>query len=107
MINYSNLDKFYTGIEMPVIMNCGGMLLELGENINSLFYKLTDDYYADVNHDGRVVQVLRKGAVITSNYVLDGDSLVQVKTKRELNKNSNFVKRLTFKPTNYNKIKSK
>lgn len=107
MINYGDLDKFYIGVEMPVIMNCGGMLLELGENINSLFYKLTDDYYADVNHEGRVVQVLRKGAVIRSAYVLDEDSLIQVKSKRELNKNSNFVKILTFKPTNYNQIKSK
>ena len=106
MINYGDLDKFYIGVEMPVIMNCGGMLLELGENINSLFYKLTDDYYADVNHKGRIAQVLREDSVIRSHYVLAEDSLVQIKSKRDINKNSNFVKRLTFKPTNYPQFKS-
>ena len=40
MIDYNDLDKFYTGIEMRVIMNCGGMPLELGEDISSLFYKI-------------------------------------------------------------------
>ena len=107
MIDYSDLDKFYIGVEMPVIMNCGGILLELGEDISSLFYKPSDNYYADVNHKGRVVQVLRTGAIITSNYVLDEDRLIQVKSKQEINDNCKFVKRLTFKATDYNYIKSK
>lgn len=107
MINYNDIDKFYTGIEMPVIMNCGGMFLEVGENIDSLFYKINDDYYADVNHKGRLVQVLRMGTPITSSYVLEEDSLVPVKNKQEIIKNSDFVKRLTFKPINYKQSQSK
>ena len=106
MIDYNDLDKFYTGIEMRVIMNCGGMPLELGEDISSLFYKINEDYYADVNHKGRIAQVLREDSIIRSHYVLAEDSLVQVKSKRDINKNSNFVKRLTFKPTNYHQFKS-
>lgn len=101
MIDYNELDKFYTGIEMPVISNCGGMLLELGEDFKSLFYKIDDDHYADVNHKGRIVQVLRKGAVITSHYVVVEESLVQIKNKHDINKSSNLVKRLTFKKSNY------
>lgn len=107
MIDYNELDRFYVGSEMPVIMNCGGILLELGEDINSLFYKLDEDFYADVNRQGRLVQVLRKGAVITSHYVLDENNIVQVISKREIKRNSSLVKRLTFKPTNYKQIKSK
>jgi len=103
MIDYKDLDKFYVGVAMPVISNCGGLFMELGEDISSLFYKLNEDYYADVNHKGRIVQVLRKDAVITSKFVLDKESLAQVNSKRELNKNSHFVKRLMFKPTNYSK----
>ena len=101
MINYNELDRFYIGSEMPVIANCGGIFLELGEDINSLFYKIDDDYYADVNHQGRLVQVLKTGAVITSHYVLDENNIVQVINKQELKKNSSLVKRLTFKPTSY------
>ena len=82
MIDYNELDRFYVGSEMPVIMNCGGIFLELGEDINSLFYKLDEDFYADVNHHGRLVQVLRKDAVITSHYVLDENNIVQVISKR-------------------------
>lgn len=107
MIDYNELDRFYVGSAMPVIMNCGGIFLELREDINSLFYKLDDNYYADVNHQGRLVQVLRKGAVITSHYVLDENNIFQVKSKHELNKKSSLVKRLTFKPTNYKYNKSK
>jgi len=107
MIDYNELDKFYTGIEMPVITNCGGIFLELGNDISSLFYKLDEVHYADVNHKGRVVQVLKEGTVITSNYVLVENSLVQVGNKHEINKNSNLAKRLTFKSSNYDIKKSR
>lgn len=101
MIDYNELDKFYTGIEMVVISNCGGMFLELSEDIKSLFYKLDEDHYADVNRKGIVAQVLREGTIIKSPYVIQEDSLVQVSSKQQLNKNANLVKRLTFKKSNY------
>lgn len=101
MIDYNELDKFYTGIENPVIQNCGGIFLELGEPVKSLFYKLDDDHYADVNRKGIIAQVLREGTVVKSHSVIQEDTLVQVSNKQELNKNANFVKRLTFKKSNY------
>lgn len=101
MIDYNELDKFYTGIENRVIQNCGGVFLQLDEPVKSLFYKLDDDHYADVNRKGIVAQVLREGAIIKSHYVIQEDSLVQVSSKQQLNKNANLVKRLTFKKSNY------
>lgn len=101
MIDYNELDKFYMGIAIPVLTNAGGMFLELGEDINTLFYKLNDDYYADVNHKGRIAQVLRKKTIVTSSYIVPESSLTQVRTKEEINKHTNLVKRLTFKPSNY------
>lgn len=100
MIDYGELDKFYTGVAIPVITNAGGILLELGDDINTLFYKLDDDHYVDVNNKG-VAQVLRKGSVITSCYVVPEESLTQVKTKTEIVNNTSLVKRLTFKSSDY------
>ena len=102
MIDYSELDKFYTGVAIPVLTNAGGMFLELGDDINTLFYKLNDDHYVDVNNKG-IAQVLRKGNIITSNYVVAEESLSQVKTKKEVANNTSLVKRLTFKSSNYTK----
>ena len=107
MIDYKDLDKFYIGIEWPVIMNCGGIDCELGESGSALFYKISDDIYADVNNKGRIVQAFRKGIIVTSSYILDEESLVQVKNKQEIIKNSSFVKRMTFKSTNYNQSRFK
>lgn len=101
MIDYSELNKFYVGTQFPVIMNCGGMLLELGEDVKSLFYKINDDHYADVNRRGIVVQALRKRAIIRANYVIQEDSLIQIDSKQKLNKNANLVKKLTFNKSNY------
>lgn len=101
MIDYNELDKFYTGIENRVIQNCGGVFLQLDEPVKSLFYKLDDDHYADVNRKGIIAQVLRKGTAVKSPYVIEEDTLVQVSSKQELNKNANPVKRLTFKKSNY------
>ena len=49
MIDYNELDKFYTGVVIPVLTNTGKILLELGDDINTLFYKLAGSYYVDVN----------------------------------------------------------
>ncbi len=100
MIDYNELDKFYTGVAIPVLTNAGGIFLELGDDINTLFYKLDEDHYVDVNNKG-IAQVLRKGSVITSGYVVPEDSLTQVKTKKEVVNNTSLVKRLTFKSSNY------
>lgn len=100
MIDYNELDKFYIGVAIPVLTNAGGILLELGDDINTLFYKLDEDHYVDVNNKG-IAQVLRKGSVITSGYVVLEDSLTQVKTKKEVANNTSLVKRLTFKSSNY------
>ncbi len=35
MIDYEQIDKFYTGLEMPVLANYGGVFLELGDVIRS------------------------------------------------------------------------
>ncbi len=102
MIDYNELDKFYTGVAIPVLSNAGGILLELGYDIDTLFYKLDENYYVDVNNK-RIAQVLRKGSVITSNYVVPEESLTQVKTKREVINNTSLVKRLTFKSSSYTK----
>jgi len=107
MVDYKDLDKFYIGIEWPVIMNCGGIYCELGESCSALFYKISDDIYADVNNKGRIVQAFRKGTIVTSSYILDEESLVQVKNKQEIIKNSSFIKRMTFKSTNYNQSRFK
>lgn len=101
MIDYSELDKFYTGTIIPVLTNVGGIFLELGDNINTLFYKLNEDQYVDINHKGIVAQVLRDGSIITSCYVVPENSLNQVKTKKEVTNNTSLVKRLTFKSSNY------
>ena len=101
MIDYNELDKFYVGIGNPVIQNCGGVFLTLGEPVKSLFYKLDDDHYEDVNRKGIVAQVLRDGIAVKSPYIVQEETLVQVSSKQELNKNANPVKRLTFKKSNY------
>lgn len=101
MIDYNELEKYYTGVAIPVITNAGGIFLELGDDIKTLFYKLDEDHYVDVNNRG-IAQILRQGSVITSNYVVPEDSLAQVKAKRKINNNSSLVKRLTFKPSKYN-----
>ncbi len=100
MIDYNKLDKFYTGVAIPVLTNAGGIFLELGDDITTLFYKLDEDHYVDVNSK-RIAQVLRKGSVITTCYVVPEDSLTQAKTKREVVNNTSLVKRLTFKSSNY------
>lgn len=102
MIDYQQLDRFYTGISMPVIMNAGGMLLELGEDTPSLFYKLDDEHFADVNRKGVIAQVLKKGSIITSHYVLQEESIQPVRNRKEIVKSSRMVKRLQFNPSNYN-----
>ncbi len=102
MIDYSELDRYYTGTAIPVLANAGGMLLELGEDINTLFYKLDGDHYADVNNK-RIAEVLRRGSVITSHYVVLEDSLVQVGTKKDVTRNASLIRRLTFNPTDYSK----
>ena len=42
MIDYNELEKYYTGVAIPVITNVGGIFLELGDDIKTLFYKLTN-----------------------------------------------------------------
>lgn len=100
MIDYNELDRFYTGVAIPVLANAGGILLELGDDINTLFYKLDDDHYVDINNK-RIAQVLRKGSIITSNYVVPEESLTQARTKKEITSNTSLVRRLTFKSSNY------
>ena len=100
MIDYSELDKFYTGTIIHVLTNAGGMFLELGDDIKTLFYKLDDEHYVDVNNKV-IAQVLRKESIITSNYVVPEKSLSQITTKKQITKNTSLIKRLTFKPSNY------
>lgn len=101
MIDYNELEKYYTGNIIPVIANCGGMFLELGEDIPTVLYKLDDRCYADVLHERRVAQTFGNGALVTSSYVVDEDSLVPVSTKEEIKENVGVIRRLTFKPDNY------
>ena len=101
MINYDELDKYFTGICAPVIMNAGGVFLELGEDSSSLFYKIDEDYYADVNNPGIVAQRLGDNSIIRSNYVLFEETIAPVKSRNHLKDNSLLIRRLTFNPAKY------
>lgn len=101
MVDYNELEKYFKGKCSPVIMNCGGILLELGEDYETVFYKLCDGYYADVNNNGRVVQAIREGSPVLSHFILEENSLEPVKDVSDLNRNTYFIKRLTFTPSNY------
>ncbi len=95
MIGYAELDRFYTGTSARIIGNTGGIVLELGEDSDTLFYKIDDDYYYDVNSK-HVAQVLRTGCVITTKYLVIENTLVKVKNRKEVNNNAPLVKRITF-----------
>ena len=100
MIDYSELDKFYTGISAPVSTNFGGALLELGNDINTILYKLDDEYYIDINNQ-TIAQVLRKGSSIASPFVVQENSLRQVQSEKEIIDNTSLAIRLRFKPSDY------
>lgn len=107
MINYNELSNFYIAKQRIVLYNDGGTGFLLGELSKSLFYKLDDDSYADVNRKGSVAQVLRRGEPILSSCVILEASITPVTSAKEIRANSGFVKRLTFKPENYEVVKSK
>ena len=100
MIDYNNLDNYYTGISVAVETDAGGILYEFGEVRNTLFFKLNENYYIDVN-SGNITQAIRDGVSIRSNYVVPQKSLRNVKTKKQVIDNTSFIKRLTFKPSKY------
>ena len=102
MINYNELDKYYTGLGIPVEGNAGGVFLELGDDFRTLFYKLNDDLYIDVNN-GFLAQVMRKGTPVTLGELVDESSLTQVATRKDIKDNTSFVRRLTFDPSKYNR----
>lgn len=102
MIDYNNLDNYYTGVAIPVVTNVGGILYEFGDSIPTLFYKIDNDQYIDVNNKV-IAQVIRDGIPIRENYVVPVQSLSKVKTKQQDINNTSLVKRLTFKPSNYAK----
>ena len=105
MINYNELSKFYIAKQMIVIENDGGVILNFSNPFKSLFYKLDDNHYADVNRKGSVAQVLRRGTIVRYSRVIDEDSITPVTSAKEIKANSGFVKRLTFKPENYEVVK--
>ena len=43
---------------IPVLTNTGKILLELGDDINTLFYKLAGNYYVDVNNRRIICDIL-------------------------------------------------
>ncbi len=103
MIDYKNIGKFYIGVSMPIIMNAGGVLLELGEDNESLFYKLDDVRYADVNKKGRIAYAVRPNTPVPAeaHHIIDESTLVPASSKKDIILNSGPVKRLQFKPENY------
>ena len=100
MIDYNNLDNYYTGISVAVDIDDGGIIYEFGDSVSTLFYKLDDDHYVDVNNND-IQQVMRDGVPIRTNYVVIEKSLRKVKTKKQVKDNTSLVKRLTFKPSKY------
>ena len=100
MIDCNELDRYYTGTLIHVISNAGGILLELGEDIKTVFYKIDDNHYVDINNKC-IAQVVNKESVVTSKYIVPEESLVQVKTKKEINNNSYLIKRLLFDSSKY------
>lgn len=100
MINYSELNRYYTGTIAPITFNAGGVYLELGEDINTLLYKLGDNRYVDVNR-GVVCIVDSVVPGPTDGYVVFINSLTRVEGKDEIKKNTNKLKRLFFKPSRY------
>ena len=105
MINYNELSNFYIADQMIVIENAGGIILSLSDPFKSLFYKLDDNHYADVNRKGSVAQVLRLGTAVIYSRVINESSITPVTSAKEIRDNSSFVKRLTFKPENYEVVK--
>ncbi len=101
MINYDEINNYFTGLCAPVIMNAGGVFLELGEDISSLFYKLDENHYADVNHPGIVAQKLGTDSVITSRFVIFEDTIKPVTSKNTIHENTTLVRRLFFNPEKY------
>lgn len=71
---YKEQGNFYTGTIMPVVGNVGGIFLELGDEIQSVFYKIDDDHWFDVNRQ-IAVQIPREGSIVTSSYILIEESL--------------------------------
>lgn len=100
MIDYNELDKFYTGVAFSVYVGENGGIF-LDKEYNTLFYKLDNEHYADVNHKGKVAKLLRREGIITSNYIVPEYSLQQVESIADVRYASGIVKRLRFKPSNY------
>ena len=100
MIDYNELDRFYIGTCIPVIANAGGGLLELGKDINTVFYKIDEDYYVDINSNIKA-QIYRGDKAVNAKYIIPENSLTQVKTKRDITKNSSLIKRYKFNSSNY------
>ena len=91
MIDYNNLDNYYTGVAIPVVTNVGGILYEFGDSIPTLFYKIDNDHYVDVNNKV-IAQVIRNGVPIRENYVVSEESLNKVSTKQQVISNTSLVK---------------
>lgn len=100
MINYDELDRFYTGVMMPITLNMGNALLELGDDINTLFYKIDEYYYLDVNRKILAQVVNNENSTIRTGFIIKESSLTPVKNKQEIIDSSSFIKRLTFKSSN-------
>lgn len=101
MIDYHEIERYYLGVSMPVISRRGGKVAILGKEKPSLFYKIDDDHYADVNRKGVVAQIIREGKIVTFFYVLDEKSLRQVHHKSEILFASGPIKRRKFNPRDY------
>ena len=101
MIDYENLENYYTGVIIPVTSNFGGIMLELGEDIPTVLYKMDETTFVDVNDTRRIGTLIESEEPITTHYVVAGKSLEQVTEKKEITRNVGLVKRLTFKPENY------
>ncbi len=103
MINYNELDNYYIGIYMPVLYNVGGVFLRLGEPKESLFYKVDDYHYVDVNYPKISAYIIKRSVPLDIKYILSEDSLRKVDSKKELVNNTKLVKRLKFNSNLYKK----
>ena len=100
MVDYSELDKYYIGISRPILTNVGGLFFELGDENHSLFYKIDENLFVDVNR-GALAQIKKENESFVGQYVLSEESLTKVETKKDITNNSSYIKRLKFNPSKY------